>query len=82
MEHEGSLLRLQEPATGPCPEPDASNPHIPPRFPKIHSNIILPSTPASSEWSLHFRFSSQDIVNISHISYAYACYTPLPYHSP
>jgi hypothetical protein len=28
----------------------------PPDFPKIHSNIILPSMPRSSEWSLPFRF--------------------------
>jgi hypothetical protein len=27
---------------------------FPPYFPKIHSNIILPSMPRSSEWSLHF----------------------------
>jgi hypothetical protein len=27
MEPEGSLPRLQEPATGLCPEPDASGPH-------------------------------------------------------
>jgi len=26
-------------------------------FSKIHSNIILPPTPMSSEWSLFFRFS-------------------------
>jgi hypothetical protein len=29
MEPECSLPFLQEPATGPYPEPDASNPHIP-----------------------------------------------------
>jgi hypothetical protein len=28
-------------------------------FPKIYSNIILPSTPRSSEWSLPFRFSDR-----------------------
>jgi len=27
-----------------------------PYFPKIHSNIILPCTSRSSEWSLPFRF--------------------------
>jgi len=27
---------------------------FPSYFPKIDSNIILPSTPTSSEWSLHF----------------------------
>jgi len=30
----------------------------PPYLPKIHSNIILPFKPRSSEWSLAFRFSS------------------------
>jgi hypothetical protein len=30
---------------------------FPPYLPKIHSNIILPSTPKSSERSLSFRFS-------------------------
>jgi hypothetical protein len=29
MEPEGSLLRSQEPATGPCPEPDESSHHLP-----------------------------------------------------
>jgi hypothetical protein len=28
---------------------------IPPYFPNIHSNIIFPSTPRSSEWSFSFR---------------------------
>jgi len=32
---------------------------FPPYFPKTNSNIILPSTPTSSEWSLPFRFSDQ-----------------------
>jgi hypothetical protein len=30
-----------------------------PYFPKIHYNIIFPSTPTSSEWSLPFRFCNQ-----------------------
>jgi hypothetical protein len=34
MESEGSLPYSQEPATGPCPEPDASSPHPPTLFPK------------------------------------------------
>jgi hypothetical protein len=33
MESEGSLLYSQKPATGPYPEPDESNPHLPTQFP-------------------------------------------------
>jgi hypothetical protein len=32
MEPEGSLLHSQEPATGPYPEPDEPNPHLPTLF--------------------------------------------------
>jgi hypothetical protein len=32
-----------------------------PYFPKIHSNIIFPSTPTSFKWSLPFKFSDQNI---------------------
>jgi hypothetical protein len=32
---------------------------FPLHFPKINSNIILPSTPRSSDWSLPFRFYNQ-----------------------
>jgi hypothetical protein len=41
MEPEGSLLRSQEPATGPYPESAASSPDPSPYFPKINSNIIF-----------------------------------------
>jgi len=37
MEPEGSLPRSKGPISGTYPEPDASNPHLPPYFPKIHS---------------------------------------------
>jgi hypothetical protein len=48
--------------------------HIFPRyFSEIHSNI-LSSTPRSSEWSLSFRFSNQNILRISRIPHA--CYMP------
>jgi len=47
--------------------------HIfPPYFPKIHSNIILPSMTRSSEWPLHFRFADQNFVRTSRLSHA--CY--------
>jgi hypothetical protein len=42
--------------------------------PKIHSNIIFPSTTRSSDWSLHIRFSDRNFVCISQLSHA--CYMP------
>jgi hypothetical protein len=48
MEAAGSLLCSQDPSTGPFPEPDASSPRLPIYFPKIYSNVIIPSTPMSS----------------------------------
>jgi hypothetical protein len=49
-------------------------------FPKIHSNIIFPSTPRSSEWSLPFRFCDE---NVECISYSlHACYMTRPSHPP
>jgi hypothetical protein len=33
-----------------------------PYFPKTNCNIIFPSTPRSSDWSLFFRFSEENIV--------------------
>jgi hypothetical protein len=41
---------LQEPKTGPYLEPEAFSPHFAMLFPKIHSNIIFPSTLRSSKW--------------------------------
>jgi hypothetical protein len=49
-------------ATDPCPKPDASSPHLPTSFPDIHSNIISPSTPRSSELFLPFTFPDQNFV--------------------
>jgi len=49
-------------------------------FFKIHSNIIFPSTPRSSEWSLAFRFSNKSIVCISHPSHS--CYMHPASHPP
>jgi hypothetical protein len=37
---------------------------FPSYFPRVHSNIILPSTSVSSEWPLPFRFSDQNFVCI------------------
>jgi len=56
METEGSLAHSQVPATCPYPEPHLSDHNLTSHFLKIHLNIILPSTPGSSKWSLSFRF--------------------------
>jgi hypothetical protein len=44
MEPESSLRCSQQPATGPCPEAEASSPQLPNCFPKNHCNISSPST--------------------------------------
>jgi hypothetical protein len=49
-----------------------------PDFLKTHCNIVLPSTPMSSEWSIPLRFSSQNVVRICCIPCA--SYVPLPSH--
>ena len=63
MEPEGSLPHSQVPANCPYPEPDRSSPHT--HFPKIHHNIILPSTPGSPQWSPSLRFPHQNPVHTS-----------------
>jgi hypothetical protein len=54
--------------------------NFPPYIPKIHSNIIFPSMPRSSQWSLPFRPSNQNTVCTSHLSHA--CYKACPSHPP
>jgi hypothetical protein len=49
-------------------------------FLKIHSNIIFPSTPKSSEWSHPFTFSDQDFIWISQI--IHACNVPYQSNTP
>ena len=49
------------------------------RFVKIHLNIILPSRPGSSKWSLSLSFHHQNTVYAS--ARPHTCYIPLPSHS-
>jgi len=49
-------------------------------FPKMHFNIILLSTPTSSDWFILFRLSDQNFEYISRLSYA--CYMPRSSHPP
>jgi hypothetical protein len=62
--------RVQNSLT-PVPNLSQINPvhSFPPYFHKIYSNIILPFTLRSSEWSLPFTISDQDFVRISHSPY-------------
>jgi hypothetical protein len=67
MEIEGPFPCSQGPATDTYPDPDSS---FPPYFPTIHSHIIFPSTPRSSERHLLYRICNQNILLISHLSHA------------
>jgi len=48
--------------------------------PKNHSNIIHSSTTTSSEWSLPFRFSDQNLLCLYHLYHL--CYMPRPSYPP
>jgi hypothetical protein len=53
--------------------------HAPtPHFLKSHLNIILPSLPGSSKWSLFFTFPHQNPVYASPLPHT--CYMPRPSH--
>ena len=50
------ITAFKRPATYPYPEPARPSPHFPSQFLKINLNIILPSAPGSSKWSLSLMF--------------------------
>ena len=76
MESDGSLLHSQVPITCPYPGPDQSSSCPPSHFLKIHFNIILPSMPGSSKWSLSHRFTHKNPV---YTSLPHTCYIPCPF---
>jgi len=52
--------------------------HAPTSYPKIHFNIISPSTLSSSRWSFPFTFSYQNIVWIFNLSSLLPCVLHVP----
>jgi hypothetical protein len=79
-ESKGSSPCLQGQATGPYPEPTESTSAHSANLPKIHSDLILPSTSQSAKWSLSFQLSHKNLVCSSIL--LHACHMPHPPHSP
>jgi hypothetical protein len=62
------------PAVCPYPETDQLSPGSPSNFLKIHFNMILPSTPWYSKWSLFLKFPHLNPASISCLPYVlHAC---------
>ena len=80
MELESSSPYSQVPATCPYPEPTPSSPHNPLPLPEDPSNIILPSTSGSPQWSLSLRFPHQNPVHTSPLPHTRHMHGPS--HSP
>jgi len=73
MENKGSLPRLQQLATCPYREPDQSSPYPHTTLREELSNIILPSTPGTSERSFSLRCPHQNPVSTSPLSIRATC---------
>ena len=63
------ITAFRNPATCPCPESDQFHPCPLSHFLKIHLNIILPSVPRCSKWSLSFRSPNQNLIFNSPLLY-------------
>ena len=61
VEPEGSLPQSREHTTSIFPEPDWHNLHSPSIFFKSYFNVIRPSMPRSSKWSLYFYFPTETL---------------------
>ena len=79
MEHEGSLLRLQQPATCSYYEPYESTPRLPSHILKIHINTILSSMPEFSKLSFSLSFTQQN--HVYTFPLPHTCYMPRTSHS-
>jgi hypothetical protein len=77
MKPKGSSLCSQNPATGPYPEPVESIRLIDHYLPKVHLNVILSTTPRSSQSSLTFGPPNQNSVNTTPPSMRATCPTHL-----
>jgi len=80
MQPVSSILHSQVPVASPSPETTRCSPCPTSHFLTFHPNIILPSTPRSSKWSLSFRFPQQNPVYASpahHMRYKPAHLIPL-----